>query len=91
MPCTEAVRSLAFASALAGMPRWARQLAGPRRYAMKTGTRRPWTLLRRRGHKTERLHLQRATVAEIVATTCLDGVAWDEQTGAAIPHLLPPE
>jgi hypothetical protein len=75
-PCAEAVRSLAFASTLAEMPRWARQLAGPRSYAMKNWDEASLgPLLRRRGHKTESWTLKLATVAENVATTCLDGVA----------------
>jgi hypothetical protein len=67
-PVMKPLRSLAFASTLAEMPRWARQLAGA---------------------------LQLATVADNVATTCLDGVAgsWLKQARfhcfqafATVPH-----
>jgi hypothetical protein len=65
-PCAEAARSLAFASTLAEMPRWARQLAGPRRYAMKTGTRGHWDPFTQVGKtKLKGGTLKLATVAEI--------------------------
>jgi len=62
---------------------------------MKTGQGVSGTLLTQGKHKTRRLTANGPTVAENVATTCLDGVAWSWwvrvgfqcfQAFATLPH-----